>query len=207
MLKTFFAAAALLLSNTAPAQHGPSYGTHGMALFGGKAALYVSHLPMFHAPHDTQVVARVRLEDQALDAALRAQLDGKTALWTINPEKFELHRLAPGAANPLARFKADVVAGHFEQGGTTRHAGAAFVVEQVLVYRKLDPAQRSSASSVYLPVGSFLVKQIDSRPDFDHIVLMARPAAGPVTVAKNGLQEPALPGALGTVYFYTDDLK
>jgi hypothetical protein len=207
MLKYLIAAAALLAANAALAQNDTSYGTHGMAMFGGKDAIYVSHLPMLHPPHDAQVVAKIRFEDKQLDASLRAQLDGKTALWTINPEKFELNRLAPGAARPIRTFKADVVAGHFERGGVSKHIGAQLVVEEVIIYRKLSAGQRTSATSTYRPVGTFLVKEIDSRPDFDHIVLLRKPASAPVTVRKEGLREPALPDAVGSVYFDTADLK
>jgi hypothetical protein len=70
----------------------------------------------------------------------------------------------------------------------------------------------------YLRVGGYLVKEIDSRPDFDHIVaLKGKAGTGePVAIAKKGLGQPpasalekALPGTKvrGTVYFYTDDLK
>jgi hypothetical protein len=205
------------------ADQNATFGQHGMALFGGKDALYASHLPMYHAPHDYQVVMRVHLADAAQDAALRKRLDGKSALWTIAPDKFELDRLAPGAANPLRQFKADIVLGHFEQGGKTQYAGAEVVVDQVLVYRKLMPQPIIRESARYLQVGSgarrFLVKEIDSRPDFDHIVAISAKAdtpAAPFSVRKQALSEPkaatlaeALPGArvLGTVYFYTDDLK
>ena len=65
------------------------------------------------------------------------------------------------------------------------------------------------------------IKEIDSRPDFDHIVsYRVAPHAPytPVTIAKNGMAEPdakalaaalqAVPSAiLGTVYFYTEDLR
>ncbi|MBV6324148.1 hypothetical protein [Duganella violaceipulchra] len=202
-----------------------SYGEHGMALFGGKEGLYASHLPMFHAPHDYQVILQVHLADPATDAALRRRLDGKTALWTIAPEKFELSRLAPASAAPLRQFKADLVLGHFEQGGKTQFAAANVVVDKVLMYRQLSPAQKASADASYVQIGGgkqrYLVKRIDSRPDYDHIVSYA--AAGgastaTVTLNKQALQPPdaqALATALhvptgaihGTVYFYTDDLK
>lgn len=84
---------------------GPTYGEHGMALFGGKDGLYASHLPMFHAPHDYQVVLQLHVADARLDAALKRRLDGKTALWTVAPEKFDLDRLSPGATVPLRQFK------------------------------------------------------------------------------------------------------
>lgn len=216
-------AAALLAGAAVAAPQGVTHGTHGMALFGGKDALYASHLPMFHAPHDYQLVLQVRIKDPALDAALRQRLDGKTALWTIEPEKFALDRLAPNASAPLREFKADLVDGHFERGGKTQYAGATVVVDKVLMFRRLsaDAAMRDSARYVQLGSGEqrYLVKEIDSRPDFDHIVAVTAPAgasSAPVVLAKQGLGETtaaalarALPGATvrGTVYFDTADLK
>ena len=35
-------------------------GGHGMAVFGGREGLYASHLPMFHTPHDSQILLRFR---------------------------------------------------------------------------------------------------------------------------------------------------
>lgn len=208
-------------ANAADATHGQ----HGMALFGGKEGLYASHLPLFHAPHDYQVILRVHVADPATDAALRARLDGKTVLWTIAPEKFELSRLAPGAAAPLRRFQADLVQGHFERGGLAQYAAATIVVDKVIMFRRLSPAAKANASASYMQLGGgrqrYLVKQIDSRPDFDHIVAYTAASGAPtaaIALAKPALQQPsdrALADALhvhasaitGTVYFETDDLK
>ena len=222
-LLAILAAWLILAAPVHGASANPSYGMHGMVLFGGEDGLYVAHLPMFHAPHDVQMVARVRLADAALDAMLKAELARRPALWTVAPEKFELDRLAPDAAHPLPGFSASLVLGHFEQGGQTRHANVALVVDSVLVYRKLDPAARVAAHARYLQVGRgvrrFLVKEIDSRPDMDHIVAIAVAAdtpAGPVTMPRRALEAPgaaaieaALPGAsvLRTVYFETADLR
>ncbi|RFP22771.1 hypothetical protein D0T25_08900 [Duganella sp. BJB488] len=202
-----------------------TYGEHGMALFGGKEGLYASHLPMFHAPHDYQVILQVHVADTATDAALRSRLDGKTALWTIAPEKFELSRLSPTSAAPLKQFKADLVLGHFEQGGKTQFPATTIVVDKVLMYRQLSPAQKTNAGAGYMQIGSgrqrYLVKRIDSRPDFDHIVSYAAAngaSTADITLNKQALQQPtaqSLADALhvpasairGTVYFYTDDLK
>lgn len=214
----------LLLSGGALAAD-VTYGEHGMALFGGKDGLYASHLPMFHAPHDYQVILQVHVADAATDAALRKRLDGKTALWTIAPEKFELSRLAPQAPLPLRQFKADLVLGHFEQGGKTQYAASTIVVDKVLMFRKLSPEQRASSTSTYMQIGSgkqrYLVKQIDSRPDYDHILsyrAASDASTDSITVIKQALREPSpaeLATALhtrcdaikGTIYFYTDDLK
>ncbi|MYN07349.1 hypothetical protein GTP77_08345 [Massilia sp. FT127W] len=217
-------AAACLLAVQAIAA-GPTFGTHGMALFGGKEGLYASHLPMFHAPHDYQVVLQVHVADARLDAALKGRLDGKTALWTVDPEKFELDRLAPDAASPLRQFKADLVLGHFEQGGKTQYRAATLVVDKVLLFRPLSPAEKTNSTATYVQIGNgkqrYLIKEIDSRPDFDHIVsyrAASHAPYAPATIAKNGMAEPdakalaaalqATPSAIrGTVYFYTDDLR
>jgi hypothetical protein len=202
-----------------------TWGEHGMALFGGKDGLYASHLPMFHAPHDYQVVLQVHVADPATDAALRRRLDGNTTLWTIAPEKFELSRLAPRSATPLKRFQADLVLGHFEQGGKTQYASATVVVDKVLMFHKLSPEPRAGTSASYVQIGAgtqrYLVKRIDSRPDYDHIVAYrAAPGAATdqISIGAQGLRQPgaaelaqalrARPDAIrGTVYFYTDDLK
>jgi hypothetical protein len=223
--RTFLAAASLILAAGNSFAAPLTWGEHGMALFGGKEGLYASHLPMFHAPHNYQVLLQVHIADPKLDAALRQRLNGKTALWTIAPEKFELNRLAPGAAQALKQFKADLVLGHFEQGGKTQYAGAVVVVDKVIMFRQLDDQQRNQATARYVQLGTdaqrFLVKEIDSRPDFDHILAYrAAPGAAttPVSVPKRAMDEtpvPALASALGvpasavggTIYFYTEDLK
>jgi hypothetical protein len=204
---------------------GPTYGEHGMALFGGKDGLYASHLPMFHAPHDYQVVLQLHVADARVDAALKRRLDGKTALWTVAPEKFDLDRLSPGATVPLRQFKADLVLGHFEQGGKTQYSAATLVVDNVLLYRQLSPEVKKISTATYVQIGNgnqrFLIKNIDSRPDFDHIVsyrAASHAPYAPITIARNGVAEPdanalaaalqAVPSAIrGTVYFFTEDLR
>jgi hypothetical protein len=202
-----------------------TYGTHGMALFGGREGLYASHLPMFHAPHDYQVILQVHIADKATDDALRQRLDDKDVLWTVDPEKFELSTLAPEAARPRRQFAADLVQGHFERGGSVQYRGATVLVDKVLLFRQLGDKPHDASLSRYLQVGSgaqrFLVKEIDSRPDFDHIVAYraaAGAAAAPVQVRKWGIKQTgndALAKALktdmaaigATIYFETDDLK
>jgi hypothetical protein len=204
---------------------GPTYGEHGMVLFGGKEGLYASHLPMFHAPHNYQVVLQIHLADAALDAALKRRLDGKTTLWTVAPEKFDLDRLAPDAPAPLRHFKADLVLGHFEQGGKIQMRNANVVIDKVLLFNLLSSVNKVADIATYVQVGNgeqrFLIKEIDSRPDLDHIVsyrAASHAPYAPVTIAKHGLAEPdakalaaalqAAPSAIrGTVYFYTDDLR
>lgn len=209
LLRTL-AALAFLLAGPAAAQD-TSMGSHGMALFGDRDGLYASHLPMFHAPHDHQVVLQVRLADPQLDRALRERMQDTTALWTIDPERFPLSRLGPGSPSALAGFSADVYSGHFERGGERVHARAAFIVDRVVYFQRLDPAVRTREAAHYLPIGKYLFKRIDSRPDMDHIVKLAGPAA-PLTIRKEGLANPEETlrqhaPVVGTVYFETGDLR
>lgn len=197
-MKTVMALMLALLAGAASCANaaGTTFGTHGMVLFGGSDGLYAAHLPMFHAPHDYQVVLRVRLADPAQDAALRAHLQESIALWTLDPEKFAIDRLAPGAAQPLTSFRAAVVQGHFEQDGR-KHSEAQLLVDEVLHFRQLPMAVRSAPATRYLQFGAperrYLVKLIESRPDFDHIfALDTRPGKGRM---------------LGTIYYSTDDLR
>ena len=123
-----------------------------------------------------------------------------------------------------------MVRGHFEKNGKAEpgYGAAAIIVERVLLMRQLSPAPAASASARYLQVGDrtqrFLVKRIDSRPDFEHIVAWTSPAQAPhgdIVVAKSGVREtPAatvqqtLRTQLGqtarlcdTVYFSTEDVR
>jgi hypothetical protein len=166
----------------AAAAQGPSFGEHGMVLFGGRDGLFLSHMPMFHRPHDTQVVVQVHLADPHRDAALRRELAARPGLWTIVPERFELDRLAPDAADPLRTFHADVVRGHFERGGRTQSHGDEFVVERVLFDHRLAPSPTPAATPRYQVVDAgggtrehFLVHWIATRPDADHILRVLTP--------------------------------
>lgn len=164
-----------------PVAQPAGYGSHGMAVFGGRDGLYASHLPMFHAPHDAQVLLRFHLADASVDASLRARLALRPQLWTLDPESFDLHRLQHGSAEPLKQFSARFVQGHFERGGVERFVGQTVVIDEVLLFKPLDfkPASDGTvphSAGRYLLLGSgreyFAVKEIDRRPDFDTIVAM-----------------------------------
>lgn len=208
-------------------------GVHGMTVFGGREALYAGHLPMFHPPHDTQVIVRFHLADAAQDAALRSELALRPRLWTLEPKLFDLLRLAPDHVDPLRRFEATLFEGHFERGGIKRFAGQTVVIDEILAFRRLDPSPRAGSIGDYHLVGRgrewFAFKQIDRRPDFDHLLALNAPrgvrsadlANKVVHLAGIGLSQPspkrieqALRRQLGNgwrvrrdIYFETDDLQ
>ena len=194
-------------------------GGHGMAVFGGREGLYASHLPMFHTPHDSQLLFRFHLADPSADRALRGALAREPRLWTFDPEPFDLLRFAPGHAQPLREFKARFFEGHFERGGRPQPADQRVVVDEVLLFRRLSPAPREVATGRYRLIGQgsewFAVKTLNRRPDFDHIVRLTAPQVrGEVDVALQGLDRPNATvqrafkaQALTEIYFETDDLR
>ncbi len=203
-------------------------GSHGMAVFGGKSGLFASHLPMFHAPHDTQMLLRFHLADAGQDALLRKSLTTHPTLWTLAPQSFDLLRFAPGHADPIKQFSAHVFEGHFERHGQERMAAQTVVVDQVLMFRRLNPACRTAQVGRYIVVGAdsdwFAVKEIDRRPDFDHIVRLRSggPAKAKAIIVATPTLEPTSPSILNnaltqqlgvgwrgeqTLYFETDDLR
>ncbi|MBW8846877.1 MAG: hypothetical protein JF607_18080 [Burkholderiales bacterium] len=196
-----------------------AFGGHGMAVFGGREGLYASHLPMFHTPHDSQVLLRFHLADAVADRALRDTLAREPKLWTFDPETFDLLRFAPGHAEPLREFKARFFEGHFERGGKPQPADQRVVVDEVLLFRRLDPTPRAAATGRYRLIGQggewFAFKLIDRRPDFDHIVRLDAPRRrGEADVPLQGLARPdaAVQRAFKArgsteVYFETDDLR
>lgn len=192
-----------------------AWGSHGMAIFGGNEALYASHLPMFHAPHDYQVILRFHLQDAANNSALKQALASKPELWTLDPEAFDLQTLAPDASRPLKQFSATLVQGHFERNGQPRFLKQRVIVDEVLLFRSLSrfaTSQATPSAGRYYLIGrgkeQFLIKEIDRRPDFDLILALptgtaaptgrsARPGfqasaqlAGQITLPSPGLQAP-----------------
>lgn len=214
MKRRAFALAALL---PALVRGETAMGGHGMAVFGGREGLYASHLPMFHAPHDSQVLLRFHLQDKEADQTLRDTLARAPRLWTFDPEAFDLLRFAPGHSKPLREFKARFFVGHFERGGKPQAKEQRVVVDEVLLFRRLSAAERDAPSGRYRLIGKgsewFAVKTIDRRPDFDHIVRLEAPQArGEVEVALQGLGRPDVQRAFKArgfteIYFETDDLR
>jgi hypothetical protein len=165
----------------APGAAPAALGVHGMLLFGGRDSLFASHLPMFHAPHDMQVVLRIALDDAALERRIGDALAREPAVWTLVPERFDLRRLAPGAAAPLRSFRAGIVQGHFERGGVARHRDVVVRVIAVPVFRDLDPAPRPAPTLDYLRIAAgprareqFLLLRIAARPGADHVLALRR---------------------------------
>ncbi len=149
-------------------QHEDKPSVHGMAIF-GKKVIYLSHLPMFHAPHDYQAVVEVHFDQSALTAYLDSA--ESESFFTLVPEMFSL----PEMMKHPRPFKAQIFAGHFERGGKLI-ANTSVTIKKVLLFRKLNPSGPRPLQSTYYALGNsseqFMIHKISARPDFDHIVEM-----------------------------------
>lgn len=150
------------------------FGLHGMLLFSDGQQLFASHLPMFHAPHDVQVVLRIALADSHQQRALVEQLTKTpTAYWTLEPELFDLNRL--GKQPPaLHSFKAKLYQGHFERGGR-------FMFESNVRVQQVDwfyPLQKdNNATSRFQrltqqPQRCLYMYRITRQPSFDQALVV-----------------------------------
>ncbi len=145
------------------------HSTHGMLLFGNKAT-YASHLPMFHPPHNYQVILKLSLNSAlgVLEKYETLKQNGET-LFTLVPEMMDLTKIIEGTKK---NFAADIYLGHFEKGGTK--IGAVNVaVEKVIWSTKLNP-NGSKNQNQYLVFGEndeyFAAHLIEAQPSFDAIV-------------------------------------
>jgi hypothetical protein len=154
---------ALHVAHDAPAVR---MGTHGMVLFGRGEKLYASHIPMFHPPHDVQLLLQVELE-----GAL-AQRDFAGGLYTLEPERFDLSALMSGQ---LMQFRATLYQGNFEGGGKVLGREVRVRVRRVLHASALKADAPSAPHPRYLVLGggqkdAFLVHALSRAPDFDQVL-------------------------------------
>ncbi|MEZ9200473.1 hypothetical protein [Shewanella sp. 10N.286.54.B9] len=210
------------------------YGTHGMILFGGKDALFASHLPMYHPPHNVQMIIQFHFKDLETDNIVKQQLEQlaltPSQLWTIVPEPFDLMRLQSAKSkqsSPLTEFRVDVVKGHFERGGSSQFNGQSIVIEKVLFFKILDMekgltkaenTQYISVSANQNSANQFLIKQLGKRPEADHLVRVVNHALPVMVTVKQATSVSpsisALASALSTdsenlieIYLETKELE
>jgi len=155
------------------------FGRHNMFAF-GRDAVFLSHLPMFMAPHDAQLILEVALEDA--NGSLQVVWSGERAnhpderVYTVMPELFALSTLY--IPDPPARgsFKARFFRGHLERGGEAIPELTDIEVRIInVVYgRRFDRAAVKPDDLTYFLFGQgdelFLAHAISRPPDFDQIL-------------------------------------
>lgn len=174
-MKTILIILFAALVTAAPMAQADHPSVHGMVLFGDKN-LYVSHLPMFHAPHDYQVLLEVEMRQDKLGEVMKAfaqaKSDGKT-LFTLEPQLMDLTQIISGEKTS---FLANLYQGHFEKDGVKLGPVNIFVKKQILS-AKLDP--NAAANPQYILFGKegeyFAAHVIKGKPSFDSIVSISAP--------------------------------
>jgi hypothetical protein len=154
---------------------------HGMLLVGRETA-FLSHLPIFGAPHDYQVILEAAFTKTGSDPQADYFNDRKRSnakVYTLEPDRFVLPTLA--AAPPLRSFTGNIYRGHFERFPTQRAKDAARIaqhvdvtVNRVVLFRKFEPNATKPPQLEYLLFGKgterFLAHVITRPPDFDQVL-------------------------------------
>ncbi len=143
---------------------------HGMVIF-GKEKVYAYHLPMFHSPHNYQVILEIQFDKQTmLDLRRDQELNPEHATYTIEPEKFVL----PEMISQPRPFKVNIYRGHFERGGVKVFSEVTTQIVEVLYANMLDPLAEKSETLKYLLFGNsreqYAVHLLTNKPDFDQLL-------------------------------------
>jgi hypothetical protein len=129
---------------------------------------------MFHAPHDYQVILKLRLQEGKTLSAYKAARKSFSGIFTLVPETLDLTQVISGAKS---EFIAEIFKGHFEQGGESL-GSLNVIVEKVIFSAKLDP-QASEGPANYLVFGShgeyFAAHLIGGKPNYDMILSVTQP--------------------------------
>jgi hypothetical protein len=143
---------------------------HGMLIFGTEK-IYASHLPLFHTPHNYQIILELELDKTAKQKFIKdQQLHPEFTIYTIEPERFIL----PDKINSKGSFKANLYRGHFERGGVKIADSIGIKMSAVIYFKKFDTAEVRRSDAAYLLLGNskeqFAIHEIRNKPDFEQII-------------------------------------
>ncbi|WP_159401193.1 hypothetical protein [Streptomyces sp. NRRL B-24484] len=168
----------------------PTLGSHGMLVVGGDV-IYMSHLPMFMAPHNYQVILQVGVDD-AVGSVLRSHRHAvpEEPYDTFIPDDFPMSELDPKGTGPRrTSMTGTFFCGHFERKGG-KHPPlaerAVVTVQSIVHFQELDvQAEHGDDSQLsYLCFGRggqlHLAHRIVGAPNFDQ-VLTVRPVPSTAT--------------------------
>ena len=192
----------------------PKYeGVHGMVLMSKSSTVFAYHLPMYHEPHNVQLLYKLEVKDFNLIQVVR-----DNELVTIKPEPFNLQRLIRGEKLTI---KADVYIGHFERDGMKVYNSIDIVFGKQLYVRELTDLEESSNQQEYEIVSynskddRLFVHKLQKAPSFDHIIHIDRTAGclskfttSSAVPKRNELQFKFINcGTMKPMYYETEDFK
>ena len=146
----------------------PAYvGVHGMVLMNKASTIFAYHLPLYHKPHDVQLLYKLDVKNVALVHLVR-----DNDMVTIKPRPFNLQRLMRGEKIAL---EADIYIGHFERDGMLVYENMTLNFAKQLYVRKLDDISPSSNNQEYDVVSyrknnKIYIHRIQQAPSFDHLI-------------------------------------
>ncbi|WP_213994726.1 hypothetical protein [Arsukibacterium sp.] len=201
----------LLAPRVLAAEHQHSHvGDHGMVLFAADDILLASHLPLYQAPHNYQLIYQITLPHTEHQAVL-ATLQDKQQM-TILPQQFDLRQLIEGQSITI---KAAVYHGHFERGGSVWFDEVPVNFARQLYLRPIKQAAAvNEARYDVLKINQsyFLIHQIAAKPGFDQILRTDQAPPEPLILKApadvTALQQLNAMGIQATeVYLETADFK
>lgn len=144
---------------------------HGMLMI-GENTIYLSHLPMFHSPHDYQVIIEVSLNGKGNPTQIYKQDHqlSKENVYTLVPDSVFI---LPDKIQKVESFSATIYRGHFERNGTPIIKNVLVNIKKIVYFKKF--AANDSAPSTYEAIlfGNnseyFMAHKILECPDFDQI--------------------------------------
>jgi hypothetical protein len=162
MFLNSFASAQMLHHHDHPAVHG--------MLMVGQSKIYLSHLPMFHPPHDYQVVVEAELSQPGLKAYLASHASSDESIYTLVPEPFVL----PDMIQNPHPFSAQIFKGHFERGGVMIADNVTVNIKKVIYFKQFSPNDVKPKDPEFISFGEgpeqFLAHVITTKPDYDQIL-------------------------------------
>jgi hypothetical protein len=169
-----------------------------MLIFGDRPS-YLSHLPMFHPPHDRQLVIEVEFNgtDDPAELYRRDRAETSERIYTWVPKPFVLDDLVN--ASGTAEMTGRIFRGHFERKGVPITGFVTCVVSRLIHSHTLSAAGPRDSNLRYLLFGgresAFAVHVISGPPDFDHVIsvdIVSAPARIPgVVVVQERPNDPA----------------
>ena len=146
---------------------------HGMLMVGNRT-VYLSHLPMFHSPHDYQIILQVNLPPQVQAAYVNDRFKTHQRIYTLVPDQaFNL----PTEVMEKKPFTATIFRGHFERGGVAILKNVVVNIQKVVYFHKFNPADHPLPQLEYFLFGNppelFMAHLIVVCPDYDQVIAVA----------------------------------
>lgn len=148
---------------------------HGMLLF-GQNKHYASHLPMFHAPHDYQLIMELDMvnppRSQTLESYELLKSQGET-LFTLVPQRMDLSKIISGE---IESFTANIYLGHFERGG--KSLGPVTINVAKIIFSKKLMHHEAEEKQEYIMFGTegdyYAAHIVKGAPSFDLIAKVSQ---------------------------------